>query len=92
MLMQNLKKGIGYKISLNSTKGEISHYYEFILCRLSVFSSMFQCPLARKSMTITCKYQAILLKNFLNDFIQFDYSFFRYNFTSPVDSYAFYTC
>ena len=31
MLMQNLKKGIGYKISLNFTKGEISHYYEFIL-------------------------------------------------------------
>ena len=90
--MQNLKKGIGYKISLNFTKGEISHYYEFILCRLSVFSSMFQCPPARKSMTITCKYQAILLKNFQNDFIQFDYSFFRYNFTSPVDSYAFYTC
>lgn len=90
--MQNLKKGIGYKISLNFTKGEISHYYEFILCRLSVFSSMFQCPLARKSMTITCKYQAILLKNFLNDFIQFDCAFFRYNFTSPVDSYAFYTC
>lgn len=90
--MQNLKKGIGYKISLNSTKGEISHYYEFILCRLSVFSSMFQCPLARKSMTITCKYQAILLKIFLNNFIQFDYAFFRYNFTSPIDSYAFDTC
>ena len=90
--MQNLKKGIGYKISLNFTKGEISHYNEFILCRLSVFSSMFQCPPPRKSMTITCKYQAILLKNFLNDFIQFDYAFFRYNFTSPVDSYAFYTC